>query len=169
MSVKQIMLVQLYMYRTYIVQAGTTIRQANYVGPALHKYTIQADTNVCQLNYAGPALHKYTIQADTNICQANYAGPVLHVYTVQLDLNVQQANYACPDLHVCTPYRQTRTPVRQIMLVQSYMFLHRTVRLEYPAGKLCLSSSTCMYTVQADMKACQGNYAGPALHVHYLT
>jgi hypothetical protein len=66
---------------------------------------------------------------------------------------------------IYTPYRQTRTSVKQIMLVQSYMFLHCTVRLECPAGKLCLSSSTCMYTIQAGTNACQANYAGPALHV----
>ena len=51
------------------------------------------------------------------------------------------------------------------MLVQIYMYVHHTGRHERLSGKLCWSSHTYTYTIQADSNLCQANYDGPALHV----
>jgi hypothetical protein len=162
------MLVQLYMYSTYIVQAGMIICQANHAGPALHvQYLQSTDRHKClsgKLCWSRSTQYLHWTgrheRSQGKLCWSS-ASYIHHTgrhkrlssklclssptcsYIVQLDLNVQQANYACLALHVCTPYRQVRISVRQIMLVQPYMLGYHTDRLN----------------------ACKTNYACPALHV----
>jgi hypothetical protein len=183
------MLVQLYMY------GNCTGRHERLSGKLCWSSstcmdTVQTNTNTYRANYAGRALHVWTLYRQTGTPVRQIMLVQLYIYghctstgrhkrlsgklcwssstcmgTVQADSNACQANYASPALHVWALYRQTRTPVRQIMLVQLYMYGHRTDKHEHLSGNLCWSSSTCMNTVQADTNPCQSNYAGPALHV----
>jgi hypothetical protein len=93
--------------------------------------------------------------------------PYMYItYIGHSGMNFRQANYAGLTLYVHTTYRQTQTFVKQIFLVQLYMYFHHTDRLERLSNKLFWSSSTCAYTKQANINLYLAKYTGPALHAH---